>query len=222
MQIYTDPYQLQEKLLAQKRAGKTIGFVPTMGFLHDGHASLMAYARPQCDILVVSIYVNPLQFAPNEDLETYPRDPQRDELICSEQQVDIILRPETLYLSAHVTFIRVDELSQGLCGRSRPSHFEGVCTVVARLFGLVQPDIAIFGQKDFQQLAVIQRMVRDLAMPIQIVGAPLMRDHDGVALSSRNRYLDHEQRTRAQSISKTLFMLQQEVTTVRRVTFSVS
>ena len=211
MQIYSQPHELQKDLLASKRTGKTIGFVPTMGFLHEGHASLMAQARPQCDILVVSIYVNPLQFAPTEDLDTYPRDPERDEKICAEQGVDIIFRPENLYSPNHVTYVRVEELSKNLCGESRPSHFEGVSTVVARLFGLVQPDIAVFGQKDFQQLAIIQQMVRDLAMPIVIVGAPLIRDHDGVALSSRNRYLSPEQRIRAQSISKTLFLIQKEV-----------
>lgn len=211
MQLYTDPSQIQKDLLAYKKAGKTIGFVPTMGFLHEGHASLMAHARPQCDILVVSIYVNPLQFAPNEDLDTYPRDPERDEKICAEKGVDIIFRPENLYSQDHVTYVRVEELSKNLCGESRPSHFEGVSTVVARLFGLIQPDIAVFGQKDFQQLAIIQQMVRDLAMPIVIVGAPLIRDHDGLALSSRNRYLTPDQRTQAQTISKTLFLIQEEV-----------
>ena len=211
MQSYTDPYHIQKDLLTYKRTGKTIGFVPTMGFLHEGHASLMECARSQCDILVVSIYVNPLQFSPNEDLETYPRDPERDEKICLEQGVDIIFRPEQLYSQDHVTYIRVEELSKNLCGASRPSHFEGVATVVARLFGLIQPDIAVFGQKDFQQLAIIKQLVRDLAMPVVIIGAPLIRDHDGLALSSRNRYLSPEQRTQAQSISKTLLLIQEQV-----------
>jgi len=213
MKIYTDPYLLQDFLRTSKKAGKTIGFVPTMGFLHDGHASLMAHARAQCDILVVSIYVNPLQFSPNEDLDSYPRNPQNDEQICAQQSVDIIFRPETLYDHNHATFIRVERLSTGLCGGSRPTHFEGVCTVVARLFGFIQPDIAVFGEKDFQQLAIIRQLVRDLAMPITIIAAPLIRDTDGVALSSRNKYLSPEQRKKAQSISRTLFHIQQEVNT---------
>ena len=211
MNICTDPKEMQRLALSLRSQGKRIGFVPTMGFLHEGHASLMRVARADCDFLVVSIFVNPLQFSENEDLETYPKDDKGDEECCRTEHVDLIFRPKSLYEKHHNTFIQVHELTQRLCGASRPTHFEGVCTVVARLFGLVQPNVAVFGEKDYQQLAVIRQMVQDLAMPINIIGAPLIRDDDGVALSSRNRYLNPTQRIQAQSISKALSLVQKEV-----------
>lgn len=204
MQTYTDPLALQAEALRRRAAGQRIGFVPTMGFLHAGHTSLMDLARERCDWLVASIYVNPLQFGPNEDLDQYPRDPEGDSARCRDHGVDALLMPADLYAPGHRTTVRVDELTGGLCGADRPTHFEGVTTVVARLFGLVQPSVAVFGEKDFQQLTVIRRMVRDLAMPIDIVGGPLVRDDDGVALSSRNAYLTPEQRVRARSLSRAL------------------
>ena len=211
MRTYSNPQELQQYCLAEKRKGKTISFVPTMGFLHEGHASLMRIARARADILITSIFVNPLQFSANEDLDVYPRDLARDTQICTAEHVDILFVPEEFYSPKHNTFVHVETLTKTLCGTSRPTHFQGVTTVVARLFGIVQPDVAVFGEKDYQQLAVIRRMVLDLAMPIEIVGAPLVRDTDGLALSSRNRYLDPTQRKQGCSISQTLFRIQKHV-----------
>lgn len=204
MKTICDPQQMQRAALAWRAEGKTIGFVPTMGFLHAGHTSLMDVARLQCDVLVVSIFVNPLQFGPSEDLARYPRDPEGDADKCRAHGVDILFMPPKLYPTGHASRVRVHGLTEGLCGANRPSHFEGVTTVVARLFGLVQPSVAVFGEKDYQQLAIIRRMTRDLALPVQVIGAPLVRDHDGVALSSRNKYLSVSQRQRARSLSAAL------------------
>ena len=189
-----------------------IGFVPTMGFLHSGHTSLMDIARQHCDVLVVSIFVNPLQFAPNEDLARYPKDPEGDVAKCKLHGTDILFMPKEFYPSGHSTTVQVNGLSSGLCGASRPTHFNGVTTVVARLFGIIQPDIAVFGEKDFQQLAIIRQMVRDLAMPINIIGGPLIRDHDGLALSSRNRYLSPSDRQRALTLHQSLRWMKSQVT----------
>ena len=204
MKTICDPLQMQQAALAWRAEGKTIGFVPTMGFLHAGHTSLMDVARSRCDILVVSIFVNPLQFGPSEDLERYPSDPEGDADKCRAHGVDILFMPSALYPPGHATRVHVHGLSDGLCGADRPTHFEGVTTVVARLFGLVQPSVAVFGDKDYQQLAIIRRMTRDLALPVELIGAPLVRDHDGVALSSRNKYLSPRQRERARSLSAAL------------------
>ena len=211
MKICIDPDEMQSLALSIRAQGKKIGFVPTMGFLHEGHASLIRIARGQCDFLVVSIFVNPLQFGENEDLDTYPKDDAADEQLCLTEGVDLIFRPQSLYDANHNTYIHVEQLTERLCGASRPTHFRGVCTVVARLFGLVQPNLAIFGEKDYQQLAVIRQFVRDLAIPIEIIGAPLIRDTDGVALSSRNQYLNPEQRVQARTISQALFSVQEEL-----------
>ena len=213
MLTYSNPQELQQYCLSEKRKGKSISFVPTMGFLHEGHASLMRIARARADILIASIFVNPLQFSANEDLDVYPRDLDRDTKICTAEGVDILFIPEKFYPHDHNTFVHVETLTKTLCGTSRPTHFQGVTTVVARLFGVVQPDVAVFGEKDYQQLAVIRRMTLDLAMPIEIIGAPLIRDEDGLALSSRNRYLDTKQRQQACSISQTLFRIQEHVKT---------
>lgn len=211
MRVVTSPAALQQEMLAHRAAGRTVGFVPTMGFLHRGHASLFDVARPRCDVLVASIYVNPLQFGPTEDLDRYPRDPEGDARTCAEHGVDVLFMPESLYPPGHQTRVLVPGLSTGLCGKDRPTHFEGVTTVVSRLFGLVQPTVAVFGEKDFQQLAVIRRMVEDLAMPVEIVGGPLVRDEDGVALSSRNAYLSTTERARARTLSQALFSMQRAV-----------
>ena len=200
------------KQIRRKRPYKErIGFVPTMGFLHQGHTSLMDIARQHCDQLIVSIFVNPLQFAPNEDLDRYPRDPEGDAAKCKAHGTDILFMPDNFYPADHSTTVQVNGLSHGLCGASRPTHFNGVTTVVARLFGLIQPDVAVFGEKDYQQLAIIRRMVRDMAMPIEIIGGPLVRDHDGLALSSRNRYLSPTDRQRALSLNRSLRWLQSQV-----------
>jgi pantoate--beta-alanine ligase len=187
-----------------RAAGKRVGFVPTMGFLHRGHTSLMALARPRCEILVVSIYVNPLQFGPSEDLGRYPRDPEGDAAQCRAAGVDVLFLPEVLYPEGFCTSVRVSRVTDLWEGPLRPGHFDGVATVVARLFGVVQPALAVFGEKDFQQLAVVQAMTRDLALPVEIVAGPLIRDEDGVALSSRNVYLSPEQRERARTLHRAL------------------
>ncbi len=192
---------------AARRSGKRIGLVPTMGFLHAGHVALMEQVRPSVDALVVSIYVNPLQFGPGEDLDRYPRDPEGDAAKCAAAGVDAIFSPRTLYPEGFQTSVSVHELSEGLCGATRPGHFDGVCTVVARLFGLTRCDVACFGEKDYQQLAVIRRMVRDLALPVTIVAGALIRDVDGLALSSRNKYLSADERKRALSLHRALFAM---------------
>jgi pantoate--beta-alanine ligase len=204
MQVQNHPHALQLEALERRSRGERIGFVPTMGYLHQGHTSLLDLAREHCDWLVASIYVNPLQFAPGEDLAAYPRDPKGDSEKCRAHGVDCLFMPSSLYLPDHATRVQVTGLNQGLCGGSRPTHFEGVTTVVSRLFGLVQPNIAVFGEKDYQQLAIIRRMVRDLAMPIEVLGGALVRDKDGLALSSRNAYLSAEERQRATSIYRAL------------------
>lgn len=181
-----------------------IGLVPTMGFLHRGHASLIEAIRPLVDRLVVSIYVNPLQFGANEDLDRYPRDLPGDLATCAAAGADAVFTPDSLYPEGFVTRVRVDRLTETLCGAARPGHFEGVTTVVARLFGLTRCEVAIFGEKDWQQLVVLQAMARDLAMPIDVRAGALVRDDDGLALSSRNKYLSPAARVRARSISASL------------------
>lgn len=190
-----------------RRNGRTIGFVPTMGYLHAGHASLMDLVRPQCDVLVVSVYVNPLQFGPNEDLTRYPRDPEGDAKLCATHGVDALFLPTQLYPDGFSTSVQVHGLTDTLCGAHRPGHFEGVATVCARLFGVTGADLAVFGEKDFQQLMVIRRMVVDLALPVSIVAGPLIRDADGLALSSRNKFLSAEERRRARTLHEALFAM---------------
>jgi pantoate--beta-alanine ligase len=199
MEIIQTPGKMQDDALVLKRQGRTIGFVPTMGYLHEGHLSLMRIARKQCDVLVVSIFVNPSQFGPNEDLDAYPRDFAHDEALCKNEEVDILFYPEpgTMYATDASVWVDEELLSGGLCGASRPEHFRGVCTVVAKLFNIVQPDFAVFGEKDAQQLRIIERMVRDLNFPVQIIRGPIVREPDGLAMSSRNKYLTGPQRTDA-------------------------
>jgi pantoate--beta-alanine ligase len=178
-----------------------------MGYLHDGHLALIRASQTQCDVTVVSIFVNPTQFGPNEDLSNYPRDFQRDEELCRDSGVAIIFAPDSqeVYPGRFQTFIEAGELAKPLCGAFRPGHFRGVATVVCKLFNIVQPDVAFFGQKDFQQCAVVVRMAIDLDFPIEIVTAPTVREPDGLAISSRNRYLDEAERRRALAISRGLF-----------------
>ena len=206
MEIIKTPDLMQQRALSLKREGMRIGLVPTMGFLHEGHLSLMRLARERCDILVASIFVNPAQFGPNEDLDAYPRDIGRDEALCESAGVDIVFYPEAGSMYAVDASIWVDEesLSIGLCGAARPSHFRGVCTVVAKLFNLVQPDVAVFGEKDAQQLRIIERMVRDLDFPVEIIRGPIIREPDGLAMSSRNKYLSERQRMDALCLRRSL------------------
>lgn len=181
---------------SMRAEGKTISFVPTMGFLHEGHASLLSMGRAKADILVLSIFVNPSQFGPNEDLDAYPRNLEGDFAIAEKEGVDAIFTPKPgdIYPEGYQTYVNLEKLPDHLCGLSRPGHFRGVATVVAKLFNMVKPHFAIFGQKDFQQLAVIKRMVLDLDFDIEIIGAPIVREADGLAKSSRNSYLTAGQR----------------------------
>lgn len=213
MIIFRKKDELQAFALKTKRAGKTIGMVPTMGYLHAGHLSLIDAARKRADVVVVSIFVNPTQFGPNEDLDRYPRDFERDSQLCAEHHVDVIFAPEPGEMYAPDASTRVEEtkLSGPLCGASRPGFYRGVTTVVSKLFHLAQPDFACFGLKDAQQCFVIERMVRDLDFPIEIVPCPLVRDADGLALSSRNRYLSADERSRALSIHRALLAGREEL-----------
>lgn len=197
---------MQSVLRALRRAGKTIGFVPTMGFLHEGHLSLMRLARERCDVLVASIFVNPTQFGPNEDLDAYPRDFERDEALCREVDVDFLFypTPENMYLDSHSVWVDEASLSGVLCGAVRPGHFRGVCTVVAKLLNIVLPDFMVLGEKDAQQLRVLRRMVRDLNFPVEIVSGPTVREVDGLAMSSRNKYLSPAERIEAVCLFQSL------------------
>jgi len=197
MIVAETPRELRDAL-APLRGARRIALVPTMGCLHEGHASLIRKARELADVVVVSIYVNPLQFGLNEDMDAYPRTFEADKVTCKAEGADIIFHPENLYTSGlpNIT-LKVSELSDVLCGATRPGHFDGVVTVVNILFNIVQPDIALFGEKDWQQLAIIRRMVTDLHMPVAIVACETVREPDGLAMSSRNRYLSAEERKRA-------------------------
>jgi pantoate--beta-alanine ligase len=190
---------LQNKIHRLKQQNKSIGFVPTMGFLHDGHLSLIDEARKICDEVVVSIFVNPLQFGPNEDFSSYPRALERDLELCTARGVDLVFAPQAEELIPQETLVvlNVNQLGSNLCGKSRPNHFQGVCTIVNKLFNLVQPDYAFFGQKDIQQFKIIERMVNDLFIPVKLKMVKTVRASDGLALSSRNKYLSPEQRQQA-------------------------
>lgn len=206
MKIVGTVKEVREQVKEWKKQGLSVGFVPTMGYLHEGHKSLMDAARKGNDKVVVSIFVNPMQFGPTEDLATYPRDLDHDAALCESAGVDLIFHPEAeeMYEKDFCSFVDMTGLTEGLCGKTRPIHFRGVCTVVNKLFNIVTPDHAYFGQKDGQQLAVIKRMVRDLNMDIEIVGCPIVREEDGLAKSSRNTYLSPEERKAALILSKTV------------------
>lgn len=207
MKIVSTIAEVRECVNAWKKEGKTVGFVPTMGYLHEGHMSLIDAAREN-DKVVVSIFVNPIQFGPNEDLASYPRDLEHDAKMCREHGVDLIFHPtpEEMYGDNFYSFVDMNVLTQELCGLTRPVHFRGVCTVVTKLFNIVAPDKAYFGQKDAQQLAIVRRMVKDLNMPIEIVGCPIVREADGLAKSSRNTYLSKQEREAALVLSRSIFL----------------
>ena len=206
MQILTTPHELEAQCRAWRKAGDDIALVPTMGYYHAGHEDLMTHARGLARRLVVSLFVNPTQFGPGEDLEAYPRDPERDAAIAAGHGADVLFRPEPglMYAPDHATWVEVPELAKGLCGQTRPVHFRGVCTVVLKLFLLTGADVAVFGQKDWQQQAILRRMARDLNVPVRIVTRPTVREADGLALSSRNLYLTPEERAQAPEIRQGL------------------
>jgi pantoate--beta-alanine ligase len=189
-----------------RQEGKTIAFVPTMGFFHEGHLNLMREGRKRCDLVIVSLFVNPTQFGPSEDFQKYPRNFERDRKMAEEVGVDLLFAPlsKEMYPPDHQTVVRVEKVTRGLCGRSRPTHFQGVATVVTMLFNIVMPHIAIFGEKDFQQLATIRQMVKDLHMDVKTIGMPTVREADGLAMSSRNIYLRPEERQAALSLHRSL------------------
>jgi pantoate--beta-alanine ligase len=197
---------------AQRANGLRIGFVPTMGFLHEGHLSLMRIAKENSDVVVASIFVNPTQFAPGEDFDRYPRDFDRDSVLCEKEGIAVIFFPsgEDMYPENHCTYIITDQLSQVLCGKSRPSHFKGVTTIVCKLFNIVKPHIAVFGQKDAQQAIILKRMVDDLNMDVEMIIAPIVREPDGLAMSSRNKYLSEKERREAIVLFRSLKMAEDE------------
>ncbi len=206
MEVCRTVGEVRAAVRRHRERGAKIGFVPTMGYFHEGHLSLMRRARAECGAVVVSIFVNPLQFGPREDLAEYPRDLERDLRMAREVGVDVVFTPadEEMYPPGYCTYVEVLGLTEKLCGLSRPGHFRGVTTVVAKLFNIVQPDVAYFGQKDAQQAVVIQRMVRDLNMPLEVVVLPTVREADGLAMSSRNVYLSPEERQAALVIPRSL------------------
>ena len=206
MEVIKSPSEMQQKASAWRREGKVIAFVPTMGYFHEGHLSLMREGRERGDVLVVSIFVNPTQFGPGEDFDRYPRDMERDLRMAEEVGVDVIFAPtvEEMYPEGYQTYVEVEKVTKYLCGLSRPGHFRGVTTVVTKLFNIVKPHVALFGQKDYQQLITIQRMVKDLNMDVEIVGMPTVREEDGLAASSRNVYLSPEERKAALSLHRSL------------------
>jgi pantoate--beta-alanine ligase len=206
MKIISSVSEMQQQALSWERAGTQVGFVPTMGFLHEGHLSLIDLIRERAEILVVSIFVNPTQFAVGEDLEKYPRDMERDLALCESRKVDYVFAPENKYIypPGASTFVSEEKVSLGLCGQTRPSHFKGVTTICSKLFNLCRPTWVALGQKDAQQVVVIKRMIQDLHFPIEVVIGPTLRDYDGLAMSSRNSYLNDRQRKDALLINQAL------------------
>lgn len=206
MEIINDIAAMRDWAAQTRRTGQSMALVPTMGYFHEGHLSLMRFAAERADHLVVSLFVNPIQFGAGEDLERYPRDRRRDSQLAADAGVDLLFCPEAtaMYPAGFCTTVSVAGVSAGLCGRFRPGHFAGVATVLSKLFNIVQPDLAVFGEKDFQQLAVIRALVRDLNWNLEVIGHPIVREADGLAMSSRNVYLDQEQRGRALVLSRAL------------------
>ncbi len=210
MQILHSPQDMQAFRLKLKQKGKRTGFVPTMGYLHEGHLSLIELAQKKADVVGASIFVNPTQFGPKEDFSRYPRDEKGDLEKLQKAGCDFVFlpTPEQMYPEGFQTSVHLSQITQGLCGKQRPGHFDGVATVVLKLFNIVQPDVSIFGEKDYQQLAMIRQMALDLNLPVEIVGAPIMRSPEGLALSSRNVYLSESEKNRALVLWKSIQLLQ--------------
>ncbi|HQG30746.1 MAG TPA: pantoate--beta-alanine ligase [Deltaproteobacteria bacterium] len=213
MEIIKDVKAMKAYVKAIKTKGETICLVPTMGYLHEGHLDLMRMGRPLADHLIISIFVNPTQFGAGEDLDKYPRDLPRDTRLAESVGVDCIFNPEAadMYPQGYATYVNVEGITEGLCGASRPGHFRGVTTVVAKLFNIIEPDISVFGEKDYQQLAVIRRMVEDLDMNVKILAHGTVREEDGLAMSSRNKYLNPEERKNALVLNRSLKFAQDRV-----------
>jgi len=211
--IVSSVSETREQLERVRRAGKRIGLVPTMGALHAGHVSLIERARTECAFVVVSIFVNPLQFGPSEDYQRYPRPLEKDAELCTKNGVDLIFAPETgdMYAAPQITFVEVTRITDHLCGAFRPGHFRGVATVVLKLFNIVQPEFAYFGEKDYQQLCVIRRMVDDFNLHLTIVPVPTYRESDGLAMSSRNVYLSPAERTAAPALYRALTLARERI-----------
>lgn len=211
MRIVSDPGQFSAQCRQDRCAGLVTALVPTMGFFHAGHLSLMDHARSRAQRVYVSLFVNPAQFGPGEDLAAYPRDLDRDAALAEAHGTDLLFAPEpgAMYPAGHATLVQVPALAEHLCGRSRPAHFQGVATVVAKLLVLAQPSLAVFGQKDWQQLALVRRLARDLFLPTEIVGRPIVREPDGLAMSSRNVYLTAEERAQAPQIRAGLLLVRE-------------
>ncbi|MBE5902538.1 MAG: pantoate--beta-alanine ligase [Lachnospiraceae bacterium] len=208
MQIVSTIKEVRDIVKQWRKEDLSIGYVPTMGYLHEGHASLMKAARKENDKVVVSIFVNPMQFGPTEDLDSYPRDLEKDSKLCEAEGVDLIFHPEPeeMYDESFCSFTDINGLSNALCGLSRPIHFRGVCTVLNKFFNIVGPDRAYFGQKDAQQAAIVKQFVKDLNIPVEIIRCPIIREADGLAKSSRNTYLSAEERQAALCLSKAIFL----------------
>ncbi len=223
MEIISDPREIQELTLELRGKGKITSLVPTMGYFHEGHLSLMRWAKENSEITFVSLFVNPTQFGPKEDYSNYPRDLERDRELAEEVGVDYLFAPEkdAIYRDDHATWVSVPKLSQYLCGKSRPGHFQGVCTIVLKLFNLINPTLAVFGEKDYQQLIIIQKMVEDLDVPVKVVGRPIVREVDGLAMSSRNTYLTPVERKQAPNIYKGLLKAREWVKNGLRDTESI-
>jgi pantoate--beta-alanine ligase len=213
MRIIKDAKDMQKFSLAAKARGKSIAFVPTMGALHEGHLSLIEAARKKGELLVVSIFINPAQFGPNEDFHRYPRDPKGDRKALENYNVDVLFLPDhnKMYPAGYRTFVEVEELSKKMCGRSRPTHFKGVTTILTKLFNLVMPDFVFFGEKDFQQLLITKNLTKDLNYPLEVIGMPIVRDFDGLALSSRNKALNEKERKSATILYKALSFAKSEI-----------
>lgn len=220
MQIIHTIKELRQSVLETRNQNARVGLVPTMGALHAGHGSLIAAAAKECDFVIVTIFVNPTQFGPGEDFEKYPRTLESDAAFCEQLGADIIFAPsaEEMYPAEQLTWVDIEKLTEGLCGTSRPGHFKGVTTVCAKLFNIAQADVAYFGQKDAQQAIVIQRMVNDLNMPLEIRVCPIIREEDGLAMSSRNKYLSKDERNRAICLFEALTNCQSQIATGQKQT----
>ena len=213
MEIITDPASMQKLSKSLLSGGETIGLVPTMGYLHEGHISLIKKARKDCSRVIVSIFVNPIQFGPGEDYGTYPRDTQRDRSMAEKAEADYIFKPSVkdMYPDKFSTFVEVVGLDSIMCGAMRPGHFRGVCTVVIKLFNIIYPDRAYFGLKDYQQYLIIKKMVKDLELPVRVIGCPIVREKDGLAMSSRNKHLSASERKSAPILYKNLLLAKEKI-----------